>query len=284
MKAKEFTIDLTMKTEEIKKLLWELTYNPAETLSKLSVEAEEGEEEEIAKEIKAAILQKIREEKKTFLFAQKDPVVSTEGVDMEITDPVVRDIIIEKCYSAVAENSENLEKAIGLLATQSYHWNYERRLFGGLRSIGFNAMEADYIKRTCELYPVHSLLKQLKEKGALSGTGTKKVKAEKEPNQVEPKEKEKVTTSLDAVNLIQKKEEIEKILTVLDKGAITSSSELEERKKTLLQQREFLEQQIAELTSLEETIKAVGSECDFIGYLISNKETIRELYKLSETL
>lgn len=152
----EFKVEVSeFSVDKAKDILWQLYYSPEDAFKRLKV-TEEMEPEMIAE----ALLKK----RPNMLFGKEQAFLSTEGVDLGIKAPVVRDVILERCHKAVEEEDHCIEKAVKLLRTEDNGEEASyKRLIGGLKEIGFKNKEANYLAGACNLYPVSLLLDRLNQ-------------------------------------------------------------------------------------------------------------------------
>lgn len=145
--------------EKVKSILWQLYSSPEDVYKRLRIEEKVGtiDTQVIVDAIFAAY-------NKPLLFGQEEPFVANYGIDLGIKSNVVRDVVLERCHKAVNDEQHCIEKAIKLLKTEDdgEETSY-RRLIGGLKEIGFNNREANYLVDSCHLYPVALLLEKLLE-------------------------------------------------------------------------------------------------------------------------
>lgn len=145
--------------EKVKSILWQLYSSPEDAYKRLRIEEKVGtiDTQVIVDAIFAAY-------NKPLLFGQEEPFVANYGIDLGIKSNVVRDVVLERCHKAVNDEQHCIEKAIKLLKTEDdgEETSY-RRLIGGLKEIGFNNREANYLVDSCQLYPVALLLEKLLE-------------------------------------------------------------------------------------------------------------------------
>lgn len=154
----------TLEPDKIKQILWQLYYLPEEAYKQLDIE---GIAEFSRNDLVEHILGVCEASNISLYFGKAQPFVSTEGVDLGIKFPVVRDAILERCHAAVFDEEHCIEKAIKLLKTDSELELADRRLFGGLKEIGFSNKEASYLKDSCNLYPVSLILERLLDKAKI---------------------------------------------------------------------------------------------------------------------
>lgn len=142
--------------ETIKDLLWQVCYDFK------NINEGHNQKYKSSKEAINYIINKCKESGINISFAGENSAKDTMEVDLGINNPIVVDVIVKRCYAAVYNENCCIEKVIKLLKTQDTGSNNShKRIFGGLRELGFSAEEADYLKETCNLYPVALFLERL---------------------------------------------------------------------------------------------------------------------------
>lgn len=157
MSEKNFNIQ-NYSVETLKNILWQLCYEPDDVLKRLKIS------DMSAGELTSFIFEECRKNSKVLLFGEEKPFSDTKGIDLGVKNNIVRDAIIQRCYRAIFDEQHNIGKAIKLIKTEDDASEIvSRKIFGGLREIGFSNKEANYIKETCNPYPIALLLERLNE-------------------------------------------------------------------------------------------------------------------------
>ena len=230
---------------------------PEETLKELELEGRDS------KEVKQAVLQKAKENPK-FLFAGKTPCVDTLGIDLCIKDEVLRDILIEKCSELITSKNRYIEKAIVLLGwdlSDKDEQRAEKNIIGGLKILGFSDMEANYIFKTCSLYPVSLFLKRLYEKAKEEGYFARKTERKNETEKVAQENQQ--TCGNQIVNLLNHKDLIKEIFDIA--GEFTTEEQVLDALKNAkepIAKLEKLKKQIAEVSDLVTFDESVTQKID----------------------
>jgi len=161
----EFNVAVdTFSTDKVKDILWQLYYLPEVAFKRLKIETTEADPQQVAQ----CLIKAYKAKKPMFLFGQAEPALSTEGIDIGIKFPVVRDIVLEHCYKASETRTCPLEKLVKLLKTQDTGDETSmKRIVGGLKAMGFDNDEANYLYKSCNLYPVSLLLEKLDQAATL---------------------------------------------------------------------------------------------------------------------
>lgn len=282
MKKTKINVNVNFKemtVYEIRNILWKLCYKPEDALKELSMEKVEQ------KDVIDAILQQCKEEKINLLFAGEIPCADTLGIDMGISNPVVRDILIQKAYNAVESDNPNVGKAATLFTGNYPAYVKEAKIFGGLKSIKFSNEEATYLYNTCNLYPVGLLLKKLIDKKEEENAKLEKV--ESIPNLevvsetveiplIPQEEKEKDTEEKETFKvpaIIKNKEKVQEFLNV--SGNVNFD--------TLDTDIENLQNELKRLQSVKtllSTLEAAGVSLE----MLKKTDKIVELFKVMEAL
>ena len=237
--------------ETIKDLLWQICYNFK------NINEEHNQKYKSSKEAINYIINKCKENGINISFAGENSAKDTMGVDLGINNPIVLDVIVRRCYAAVYEEERCIEKVIKLLKTEDTGFdNSHKRIFGGLRELGFSAEEADYLKGTCHLYPVALFLERLwdfskKDKIEDKEQNINVEKEEEEPEIIQfisyGNEVTKVNSKENLLNvIIENKESIEKVIKIFNENSINSI--------------ELLDKQIQETEALLDTLLDIKGE------------------------
>ena len=246
--------------EEIKSILWRLCYDSNKVLEEMELKDTES------KKVIEFVLKKCGEEEVALCFGDENPYFDTQSIDLGIKNPIVRDVLLEKSYSAV-ETSPYIKKAITLFTTDYLESLKESKVIGGLKILGFSNQEANYLYNSCNLYPIGLLLKKLVEKQEKE---PKKVIEKTFKEQVKPVVVEKKKSSTTKVTtLVANKELIEEIFKLL------------KDEKTSLEVSNALEVAHAEVKRLQELQKLLNElSLNGISFeeIIEKKQKLYELY------
>lgn len=277
---------------ELRSFLWQLFYNKENTL-KLH---ELGDVS--ADEVIEFILKETEKNSRDLKIGKNESVLDTLGIDIGIKNPIVRDIVISRCYEAVFQESHNILKAAKLLKTSDDGTSFtSKKIFGGLLEIGFSTKEAAYIRQTCNTYPIGLLLERLEEKNdaeyekiinTYSPTPQPKIEVEKEEQQV--------------IEVVPVKEEIKEVVIEnvieednIDKFTILSNNidslamfityinneEIDE-KKYLIQKISSLEAELRMLKNgIENIEKLSGIDLE---YILEKREILEKLVRIKGKL
>ena len=220
--------------ETIKDLLWQVCYNFK------NINEEHNQKYKSSKEAINYIINKCKENGINISFAGENSAKDTMGVDLGINNPIVVDVIVKRCYSAVYKEDSCIEKVIKLLKTQDTGSNNtHKRIFGGLRELGFSTEEANYLKETCNLYPVALFLERLWDFSKKDKIEDKEqnINVEKEEEEQEIiqfisyEDKEiKDNTKGNLLNvIIENKESIQKVIKTFNENCIYTMESLDEQ-------------------------------------------------------
>lgn len=269
----------TLKTWEVKNLLWKLCYNTEEALKELELE------EENLSTVKEKIFQIYNENGTKLLFGQEMPCVDTLGVDLGIKDPIIRDTIIERCYRQVEVGNPFVEKAAGLLKIENDGTEQsQRRLIGGLKAIKFTNEEANYLFKTCELYPISIFLSRLinkknaeiKEANVESFDTIKHLQKREELQEIQNAESIKNTTMANKKTiLVENKTDIEMLFSLLK-----DEKNLDDVKSGFNKARAELDR-YQKISDLIFVFNEKGIEFE---ELLSKKENLLSLYRAMDAL
>ena len=290
---------MELKDDSLREILWRLCYDKENTLQFL--QAENVVTDEIIKEL----LIECAKNERNIKFAAEKPVLDTLGVDLGIKNPVVRDVIILRCYKAVFNEQHHIKKAINLIKTEDDGTTYSsRRMFGGLLEIGFSSNEVSYIKETCNLYPISLLLERLDNK---LGDEIEKENVNKEVpynlmeelfknvtdetmldtiteteavkiDVITPVEQPKTSPQFNLNNLIKMNEDV--ILAFLDFCG-------EYQLKTEKELYNYIENLKSRLEFVENMIKNVNQEAGEgidVGYVLQKRDTLVKLFQVKKEL
>jgi hypothetical protein len=268
---RKLNIDLSFKTKkEIKKMLFQLFYDKDAALEELGLECEDP------RNVVNAIIEESKKTQKNLLFGEEVPFLDTKGIDLGIKEPVVRDFVLERCYKAVFDEEvlHCIPKSAKLLKTpDDGSEENQRKLYGGLKELGFSNKEANYLKETINLHPVGLLLDKLEE--------AKLTDSSDEQSTVVAAEQEKISDDVISVkenpenvsNYISNKDEISDILEMSKSYGIETVDALQEKIGDLTKSLDDLKQ-------LQEKIgKLKKSGIDF-DELIKKENVILELFEI----
>lgn len=257
----EFKVDVSsFSVAKVKDILWQLYYSPEDAFKRLKVT-----EEDVASEM---LVEALIKKHPNLLFGKEQTFLSTEGVDLGIKSPVVRDVILERCHKAIEEEDHCIEKAVKLLRTEDNGEEASyKRLIGGLKEIGFKNKEANYLAGACNLYPVALLLDRLNQQSVVEAEDTAvAVETEDEVQEVP------VPVSSDFItNIVSNKESVDKLLSLIS-----------EEDKNLADIEHKYESLKAEFDRLNKLL-AVANELEQAGIsfdeLLARKDKVESLFE-----
>lgn len=276
---------MSMFIENVKKFLWCMVFAPEVVMDRYEDIYEEIYKDSDIKEtdiskIQSTVLAKYPDLK----FGREEPCADTKGIDMGTKNPIIRDILIERCYAAVYEEEHCIEKAIKLLKTPDD--GYEdavRRLVGGLREIGFSYEEGNYLRATCNLRPVALLLERLWA-------------------EFETQKEDEVDDDVTPEAIFQEEAKVEPIITSVSKAkVITVPTLLEniEPMRFIFSNGNFsrfeklgnvdneiiaLQNEISKLRKIQEVGAKLNSSGITSEYVIQNQESLRKFVEATDSL
>lgn len=257
-----------LSNEELKEYLWKLTYDPISVMQSFSNDIS-------MEKFIGMVVAETRNENRNLHFAEAEPVFDTLGVDLGIKNPIVRDVLIERCYKAVFEEEREVEKIIKLLKTEDDGSELSsRRFYGGLKAMGFGNDEANYIKETCSLYPVSLLLMRLVTNSSIQDiSNVQSSTDEKISTTFKVPDNTKVTT----LAVIENEENIIQVLDCVSKYDITNLEQVTSKIEELKVQIDFLQ-------NISNVIQSLSNEGITLEYVISKREAIEKLFELKKNL
>lgn len=146
-----------LTAERAYSVLWNMTYSPQkgfEELSSLGLNPDSISEKDIL-----SFRNELRFQYQILnphFLKRPVPVECQEAFQnlVNITDPIVSNIIYTNCYLSFDYPTQNFDRILYLLNSEN-----ENNYFGGIRSLGFNIEEADYLKPFH--IEIHNLLAEL---------------------------------------------------------------------------------------------------------------------------
>ena len=276
---------MNMLVENFKKFLWCLVYAPEVALERYEELYEEIYKDSDVKEtnyekIQSYILAKYPD----LEFAGIEPCLDTKGIDMGTKNPIIRDTLIERCYSAVYQEEHCIEKAIKLLKTPDDGFeDSTRRLVGGLREIGFSYDEGNYLRATCNLRPVALLLERLWAEFEAHKQDEIDDEATPEAISQEEAKVEPIIAAIPKAKVITVPtllENIEPMRFIFSNGNFSRFEKLGNVDNEIL----ALQNEISKLRKIQE----VGAKLNDSGitseYVIQNQESLRKLVEATDSL
>ena len=219
------------------------------------------------------MVKEVRNPERNLKFAEAEPIRDTLNVDLCIKNPVVRDIVIERCYAALEEERE-IEKIIKLLKTEDDGSELSsRRFYGGLKAIGFNNDEANYLKETCALYPMSLLLTRL----VTNNTDNSTNKSETENVEISELETSAIDMKATTLSIIQNQETVQQVLHCIVTNNIEDLLQVNQKVVELKEQLELLE-------NFEKSVKMLESKGIMFDYIVSKKDSISKFLELEKNL
>lgn len=273
---------------ELMSVLWNLCYNEKATLEELELTNNSG------KEVIEYILADAEKNSRDLKIGKAEPVLDTQGIDLGIKNRIVRDVVLCYVYRAVYDSDRNVIKAAKLLKTQDDGTSYSsRRIFGGLLEIGFSKEETEYVKQTCDTYPIGLLIERLitnkqqkEDYYEVLEFVTNNTPIDSEVDEPEIPESGLEVTTVELVNTPDNP--FKKMELILANADI-----LEEFVWYIAENEMYTEESIIDkIDSLEKELKILrsGLECVEnlsgidLDYVLAKKDVLLDLFKLKEML
>lgn len=287
MRIKSFKIS-NYDDEQLRKILWMLCYTPEYELKWLN------EDEVSAEYLIKHIFDECKKSSRQLLFGGDKAIADIKNIDLGITNGIVRDVIIKRCYDAVFHENHCIERAIKLLQTEESELeSCTKRIVGGLLEIGFSSKEALYIRQTCNCYPIGLLLdrynQELQEKqnsGELRGGLGIEIplinSTRSNPGKLiavsmqEKNDSNSIPVSVGS--LLKNKEIISKLLS--PESEAFDFNGLDEISSEILAVKERLDK----LCDLENDLKNLEADGISLGYIAGRKDEIKNFYVSMEAL
>lgn len=167
-----FDIQLAKESEELLNILWKLTYDPKPILSELGLTIEEDENHErvpISKELIIPLRNELRYQYKMINREFCEPNASLPGTIKQAfnnlkaktdNDEIVATIMLHKSIKFIIKMRSHIQPEMSI-ARSLYLLNDDnpQHLFGGIRNIGCNYLEAVFLKPyATQIYDLHNAI------------------------------------------------------------------------------------------------------------------------------
>lgn len=190
--------------EELKKSLWSLCYEPADFLARRNYEANID-----TVRFQEELLKICSKKYENFIFGSKEPKMYTYGIDLKISNPIIRDTVIERCEK-ISNDPEFLRTCISHICTRRDSFEYEERRRHAFDLLDFSEKEQEFLEKTIDTYWIGELLKAIQKEKYPNEFFKKRLENKK--NQFEGGKATDESSKLDSTALIQNKEEVQQFL------------------------------------------------------------------------
>lgn len=146
--------------KRIKGILWLLCYDPDDFFE--DFEEIEDYDKEYAENLQKAILDKCHKNEE-FKFGFEKSQLDTYGFEFKISNPIIRDTVIEHCLK-ISENKGALRECISNICTKIGTFEYEERRSMAFEALDFSEEEQYFLEKSIDTYCIGEFLKVVQQK------------------------------------------------------------------------------------------------------------------------